>query len=57
MSAAAHIDSTYAQLLSEAIEQGVEVLAYKARISASEEVEVIDLKPGSEIGVGAGAGW
>ena len=36
MSAAAHIDSTYAQLLSEAIEQGVEVLAYKARISASE---------------------
>ena len=36
VSAAAHIDSTYAQLLSEAIEQGVEVLAYKAHISASE---------------------
>ena len=36
VSAAAHIDPTYAQLLSEAIEQGVEVLAYKAHISASE---------------------
>lgn len=36
VSAAAHIDSTYAQLLSDAIEQGVEVLAYKADISASE---------------------
>ena len=36
VSAAVHIDPTYAQLLSEAIEQGVEVLAYKAHISASE---------------------
>jgi sugar fermentation stimulation protein A len=36
VSAAVHIDPAYAQLLSEAIEQGVDVLAYKAHISASE---------------------
>jgi sugar fermentation stimulation protein A len=44
VSAAAHIDPTYAQLLSEAIEQGVEVLAYKAHISAS-EVTLIEKVP------------
>lgn len=36
VSAAAHIDPTYAQLLNQAIEQGVEVLAYKAHISDRE---------------------
>ncbi len=44
VSAAVHIDPTYAQLLSEAIEQGVEVLAYKAHISAS-EVTLIEKVP------------
>ncbi|WP_289097844.1 DNA/RNA nuclease SfsA [uncultured Pseudoalteromonas sp.] len=34
--AAEHIDSKYAQLLTEAIENGVEVIAYKAKISAEE---------------------
>jgi len=36
VSAAAHIDPKYAQLLTEAIESGVEVIAYKAKISAEE---------------------
>lgn len=36
VSAAAHIDPKYAQLLAHAIEQGVEVIAYKAKISANE---------------------
>ena len=36
VSAAAHIDEKYAQLLSQAINKGVEVLAYKAIISANE---------------------
>ncbi|MGO2562344.1 MAG: DNA/RNA nuclease SfsA, partial [Pseudoalteromonas nigrifaciens] len=36
VSAAAHIDNKYAQLLNEAINQGVEVLAYKADISTNE---------------------
>ena len=44
VSAAVHIDPTYAELLSEAIEQGVEVLAYKAHISAS-EVTLIEKVP------------
>ncbi|MGE6449682.1 DNA/RNA nuclease SfsA [Pseudoalteromonas tetraodonis] len=44
VSAAVHIDPAYAQLLSEAIEQGVEVLAYKAHISAS-EVTLIEKVP------------
>ena len=44
VSAAVHIDPTYTQLLSEAIEQGVEVLAYKAHISAS-EVTLIEKVP------------
>ncbi len=34
--AAEHIDPKYAQLLTEAIENGVEVIAYKAKISAEE---------------------
>jgi len=34
--AAKHIDEKYAQLLTEAIAKGVEVLAYKAKISARE---------------------
>jgi sugar fermentation stimulation protein A len=33
VSAAKHIDEKYAQLLTEAIAEGVEVLAYKANIS------------------------
>ncbi|MDP2634055.1 MULTISPECIES: DNA/RNA nuclease SfsA [unclassified Pseudoalteromonas] len=36
VSAAKHIDEKYAQLLTEAIAKGVEVLAYKAKISAKE---------------------
>jgi len=36
VSAAKHIDSKYAQLLTEAIDNGVEVIAYKAKISAEE---------------------
>jgi sugar fermentation stimulation protein A len=36
VSAAAHIDEKYAQLLNQAINKGVEVLAYKAIISANE---------------------
>ncbi|MEC8207940.1 MAG: DNA/RNA nuclease SfsA [Pseudomonadota bacterium] len=36
VSAAAHIDPKYAQLLTDAIENGVEVIAYKAKISAEE---------------------
>ena len=36
VSAAEHIDPKYAQLLTEAIENGVEVIAYKAKISAEE---------------------
>ncbi|WP_372811328.1 DNA/RNA nuclease SfsA [Pseudoalteromonas nigrifaciens] len=36
VSAAAHIDNKYAQLLNEAINQGVEVLVYKADISTNE---------------------
>ncbi|WP_287242416.1 DNA/RNA nuclease SfsA [Pseudoalteromonas sp.] len=36
VSAAKHIDPKYAQLLTEAIENGVEVIAYKAKISAEE---------------------
>ncbi len=38
VSAAAHIDPTYAELLHQAVEAGVEVLAYKANISAEEVV-------------------
>ncbi|MCQ8879002.1 DNA/RNA nuclease SfsA [Pseudoalteromonas shioyasakiensis] len=36
VSAAKHIDEKYAKLLTEAIAKGVEVLAYKAKISAKE---------------------
>ncbi|MGF1720071.1 DNA/RNA nuclease SfsA [Vibrio kyushuensis] len=36
VSAALHIDANYSYLLNEAIEQGVEVLCYKAQISESE---------------------
>jgi sugar fermentation stimulation protein A len=36
VSAAAHIDPTYAQLLDQAITAGVEVLAYKCKISPAE---------------------
>lgn len=36
VSAAAHIDSTYAELLEQALNAGVEVLAYKASISESQ---------------------
>ena len=36
VSAAEHIDMKYAKLLTEAIENGVEVIAYKAKISANE---------------------
>jgi sugar fermentation stimulation protein A len=38
VSAAAHIDEQYAQLLQQAIQRGVEVLVYKAAISPSEIV-------------------
>ncbi|NMR24374.1 DNA/RNA nuclease SfsA [Pseudoalteromonas sp. NEC-BIFX-2020_015] len=36
VSAAAHVDETYAKLLTEAMSKGVEVLAYKASISPNE---------------------